>query len=151
MKGMKIRKASMNDVNAIAKVIAPFVDAAICSEEGRERFEPHMLKNIFERSDIHYFVGEIQDDVVGCVAYIAPSHVMHYFLLPHYHGQGYGRQMWDFLETEILKHTPTAITVNSSFYALDIYKKFGFDVVGEVTQQWGLQFIPMRKTIALQA
>jgi ribosomal protein S18 acetylase RimI-like enzyme len=151
MKSINIRKASIADVNAIAAVIAPFIDDVICSEEGRERFQPQMLKTIFERTDIHYFGTEIEAQVVGCVAYIEPSHVMHYFLLPEYHGQGYGRHMWDFLEAEILQHTPDVMTVNSSFYALEIYKKFGFEVVGEVTQQWGVHFIPMRKTLHIEA
>ena len=47
---MKIRKASVEDVHAIAAVIAPFVDDVICSEEGRARFQPEMLKNIFDRA-----------------------------------------------------------------------------------------------------
>ena len=147
---MQIRQADVLDVQAIVAVIAPFVDDVICHEEGRERFQPHVLKTIFERTDIHYFVAEIESRVVGCLAYIAPSHVMHYFLLPEYHGQGYGRQMWDFLEAKILQHQPVCITVNSSFYALDIYKKFGFEVTGEATAQWGIQFIPMQKSLILK-
>lgn len=143
---MIIRYATVDDVNAIASVIAPFIDDVISSEEGRERFHPHILNTIFEHPDIHYFVAEIERKVVGCLAYIAPSHVMHYFLLPEYHGQGYGRQMWDFLEDEILKHHADVITVNSSLYALEIYKKFGFEVVGELTQKWGIHFIPMQKS-----
>lgn len=96
-------------------------------------------------------MAEIDEKVVGCVAYIEPSHVMHYFLLPAYHGQGYGRQMWNFLETEILKNNPAVMTVNSSFYAVEIYKKFGFEVMGEVTQRWGIHFIPMRKILHVEA
>ena len=148
---MNIRAAKIEDVDAIAAVIAPFVDDVIADESGRERFQPHILKSIFERSDIHYFVADLDGETVGCLAYIAPSHVMHYFLKPEYHGQGYGRQMWNFLETEILKNNPAVMTVNSSVYALDIYKKFGFEVTGELTQQWGVKFIPMRKTLPQHA
>lgn len=43
---MIIRPACVEDVDAIAAVIGPFVDDVICSEEGRERFRPHMLKHI---------------------------------------------------------------------------------------------------------
>lgn len=144
---MKIRPATVNDVEAIAAVIEPFVDDVVVTEEGRERFKPDMLKNIFQRPLIHYFVAEINEEIVGNLAYIAPSHVMHYFLKPEYHGQGYGRQMWDFLEQEILKNDPDIITINSSHYALDIYKKYGFEVVGALTEKWGIQFIPMQKLL----
>jgi len=92
-------------------------------------------------------VAEINEEIVGNLAYIAPSHVMHYFLKAEYHGQGYGRQMWDFLEQEILKNDPDIITINSSHYALDIYKKYGFEVVGALTEKWGIQFIPMQKLL----
>ena len=144
---MKIRKANLQDTAAIVDAIAPFVDAVISSEEGRQRFQPEMIQTIFERPDIHYFVAEINEEIVGNLAYIAPSHVMHYFLKAEYHGQGYGRQMWDFLEQEILKNDPDIITINSSHYALDIYKKYGFEVVGALTEKWGIQFIPMQKLL----
>lgn len=40
---MKIRKANIHDTRAIVDVIAPFVDAVISSEEGRQRFQPEMI------------------------------------------------------------------------------------------------------------
>lgn len=147
---MRIRPASVEDVESIANVIAPFVNEVICAEEGRERFKPHILKQIFVRPEMQYFVAEINGEVVGNLAYVSPSHVMHYFLKPEYHKQGYGRKMWDFLEAEILKNDPEIITVNSSLYALDIYKKYGFEVVGELTQKWGIHFIPMEKRLKLK-
>ncbi len=147
MPKLKIRPANINDIEAIAAVIAPFVDDVISSDEGRERFKPHMLKDIFQRPLIHYFVAEMNGEIVGNLAYIEPSHVMHYFLKAEYQGQGYGRQMWNFLEHEILKNDPDVITVNSSFFALEIYKKFGFDVAGESTKNWGIQYIPMKKAL----
>ena len=72
---------------------------------------------------------------------------MHSFLKAEYQGQGYGPQMWNFLEHEILKNDPDVITVNSSFFALEIYKKFGFEVAGELTKNWSIQYIPMKKTL----
>lgn len=62
---MQIRQATVEDVDAIEAVIAPFVDDVICSEEGRDRFQPDILKTIFDRSDIHYFVAEIGNKVIG--------------------------------------------------------------------------------------
>ena len=46
---MKIRPATVDDVEAIAAVIEPFVDYVVVTEEGRERFKPDMLKNIFQQ------------------------------------------------------------------------------------------------------
>ncbi len=66
------------------------------TEEGRERFKPDMLKDIFQQPLIHYFVAEINEKIVGNFSVCSPSHVMHYFLKPEYHGQGYGRQCGTF-------------------------------------------------------
>lgn len=143
---MKIRKANLQDTRAIVDVIAPFVDAVISSEEGRQRFQPEMIQTIFERPDIHYFVAEIDHQVIGVVAYMEPAHFMHFFLNQVYQGQGYGRrQMWHFLESEIRRQGHSIITVKSSLYALDIYKRFGFVETGKYTEEHGIRFIPMRK------
>ncbi|MCO8085827.1 GNAT family N-acetyltransferase [Acinetobacter lwoffii] len=143
---MKIRKANLQDTRAIVDVIAPFVDAVISSEEGRQRFQPEMIQTIFERPDIHYFVTEIDHQVIGVVAYMEPAHFMHFFLNQVYQGQGYGRrQMWHFLESEIRRQGHSIITVKSSLYALDIYKRFGFVETGQYTEEHGIRFIPMRK------
>ncbi|MDY6551170.1 GNAT family N-acetyltransferase [Acinetobacter faecalis] len=142
---MKIRKANIQDTHAIVEVIAPFVDAVISSEEGRQRFQPEMIQTIFERADIHYFVAEKEQRVIGVVAYMEPAHFMHFFLNPAYQGLGYGRKMWHFLESEIRRQGHTSITVKSSLYARDIYKQFGFVETGNYTQEHGIRFIPMRK------
>lgn len=142
---MKIRKANIQDTCAIIDVIAPFVDAVISSEEGRQRFQPDILQTIFDRADIHYFVGEINQKIVGVVAYMEPAHFMHFFLDPAYQGQGYGRQMWSFLEEQIRNQGHQKITVKSSLYGFNIYKKFGFVETGELTQEHGIRFIPMEK------
>ncbi len=67
---MKIRKVTVQDTLAIANVIAPFVDVLISSEEGRKRFQSEILQTIFDRADIHYFIGEINQKIVGVVAYM---------------------------------------------------------------------------------
>ncbi|PJI30813.1 GNAT family N-acetyltransferase [Acinetobacter pseudolwoffii] len=142
---MKIRKATVQDTSAIVEVIAPFVEAVTTAEEGRLRFKAEVIQTIFERPDIYYYVAEIDRRIVGVVAYIAPAHFMHFFLNKAYQGQGYGRQMWRFLENQIRSQGHQSITVKSSLYALDIYKRFGFVEMGEYTEENGIRFIPMRK------
>ena len=142
---MNIRKATVQDTSAIVEVIAPFVEAVTTAEEGRLRFKAEAIQTIFEWPDIYYYVAEIDCRIVGVVAYIAPAHFMHFFLNKAYQGQGYGRQMWRFLENQIRSQGHQSITVKSSLYALDIYKRFGFVEMGEYTEENGIRFIPMRK------
>ncbi len=50
-----------------------------------------------------------------------------------------------FYESEIRRQGHSIITVKSSLYALDIYKRFGFVETGQYTEEHGIRFIPMRK------
>lgn len=56
---------------------------------------------------------------------------------------GLGRQLWDFIEEKIKNENIDVekITVNSSFYAQDVYEKFGFIVSGDAAEKWGIRFI----------
>jgi len=148
---MLIRKATHEDTNSIVTVIEPYVDQVIANEEGRSRFQPEIIQTIFDRIDIHYFVGEIDQQIVGVVAYMQPSHLMHFFIKKTYLGLGLGRQLWDFIEEKIKNENVDIekITVNSSYYAQKIYEKFGFIVSGDATEKWGMRFIPMTKYYAL--
>ncbi len=74
-----------------------------------------------------------------------PAHFMHFFLDPAYQGQGYGRQMCNFLEEKIRNQEHQKITVKSSLYGFNIYKKFGFVETGELTHEHSIRFIPMEK------
>ena len=54
---MKIRPATVDDVEAIAAVIEPFVDYVVVTEEGRERFKPDMLKKHLPTTTYSLFCG----------------------------------------------------------------------------------------------
>ena len=97
---MLIRKATKDDTDNIVAIIAPYVDQVIANDEGRSRFKPEVIQTIFDREDIHYFVGEIDQQVVGIVAYMEPSHLMHFLLKTHLK-LGLGRQLWDFIEEKL--------------------------------------------------
>ncbi len=77
---MLIRKATKDDTDTIVAIIAPYVDQVIANDEGHSRFKPEVIQTIFDREDIHYFVGEIDQQIVGIVAYMEPSHLMHFFI-----------------------------------------------------------------------
>ncbi|HAV4461973.1 GNAT family N-acetyltransferase [Acinetobacter baumannii] len=148
---MLIRKAKKDDTDTIVAIIAPYVDQVITNDEGRSRFKSEAIQTIFDREDIHYFVGEIDQQIVGIVAYMEPSHLMHFFIKKTHLKLGLGRQLWDFIEEKIKNENIDIekITVNSSFYAQDIYEKFGFIVSGDAAEKWGIRFIPMTKYYAL--
>jgi GNAT superfamily N-acetyltransferase len=145
-----IRKATSKDTAAIVAVIAPFVEDIIANEQGRQRFTPEAIQAIFERQGIHYFVAELDQEIVGLVAYLEPAHVLHFFLIKALHGQGYGTLLWNFIEEKIKQQRVDKITVNSSAYAQKIYEKFGFVTTGPAIEDKGIHFIPMTKHYSSQ-
>ena len=70
----------------------------------------------------------------------AGSHIALFFVDGHYHHQGVGRSLWNaVLEDSAVNE----ITVHSSLYAVEVYKKLGFVQSDEVQEDGGIQYIPM--------
>lgn len=65
----------------------------------------------------------------------------------NHHGQGIGRCLWN---TVLAENTSPVITVHSSLYAVDVYKKFGFVVTGEIQEDEGIKYVPMEYRAALK-
>ena len=69
------------------------------------------------------------------------SHISLFFVDRRYHRQGVGRKLY---ETFLQNCKASTITVNSSPYAHEVYRKLGFeDTDGEQTVN-GIRFFPMR-------
>ena len=69
------------------------------------------------------------------------THICCFFVKAQYQGQGIGRELWEFLKEN---SSSPCITVNSSPYAVPIYRKLGF--VDTDTEQLsdGMRYTPMR-------
>lgn len=82
------------------------------------------------------------DTLVGIIATRnGGRHVALFFVDGAFHRQGIGRRLWNtFLE----KNEAPIITVNSSIYAVEVYKKLGFEQKGMVQEADGMQFVPMQ-------
>ena len=68
------------------------------------------------------------------------SHIALFFVDGAYHGQGIGRSLWNAFLSD---SDQNEITVNSSLYAVGIYKKLGFIKTDEPQEDSGIRFIPM--------
>lgn len=68
------------------------------------------------------------------------SHIALFFVDGKYHRQGIGRKLF---EECLADNKNPRITVHSSEYAVDIYKKLGFVQKGEIKEDDGIRYIPM--------
>ena len=67
-----------------------------------------------------------------------------FFVLPHYHRQGIGKSLFDYMMSNC---NFTYITVNSSTYAETFYTSLGFKKVGKKEINKGIVSIPMKRNI----
>ena len=70
------------------------------------------------------------------------THISLFFIREDYRRKGIGRKLFDFA---ILDNTVSQMTVNSSTYAVDIYRSFGFKQSDELQETNGLKYIPMKR------
>lgn len=68
------------------------------------------------------------------------THIALFFVNGKYHRQGIGRRLW---HAVLAENTAPVITVHSSLYAVEVYKKLGFVVTDKMQNDGGIQYVPM--------
>ena len=69
------------------------------------------------------------------------KHICCFFVKAQYHNQGIGRKLWEYLQKN--SHSEI-ITVNSSPYAVPIYRKLGFVDISDEQLSDGMRYTPMK-------
>ncbi|MGN1234475.1 MAG: GNAT family N-acetyltransferase [Christensenellaceae bacterium] len=80
-------------------------------------------------------------ELVGIIATRkAGTHLALFFVDGSRHGEGIGRRLWTAVLAE---NRSPIITVHSSLYAVEIYRKLGFTVTADVQTEGGIRYVPM--------
>lgn len=115
------------------------------SEEGKKSFYEFVNDGkIFTNMLLaHEFLitAKINQEIVGVITTKDRAHISLLFVRKDYHGKGIAR---DLLESLLNLTEDETITVNSSPYALEIYKKLGFVIQENLQEKDGIKFIPMK-------
>ena len=91
---------------------------------------------------LHVFYGAyVEDQLVGVLATRGNSHIAQFFVEPCFQRQGVGRALFQAANDACLLDE---MTVNSSPYAIEIYKKLGFHALSEEQLKDGIRFTPMK-------
>lgn len=116
------------------------------SEQGVEEFERY-VDAMPERLGKEHFALLVRagGDVVGLLEMRNMKHVSLLFVAREYHGRGIARLLWEEGLRCCLETNPglQEIDVNSSRYAVEVYKRLGFEVRGEYQTVQGIGFVPM--------
>lgn len=87
------------------------------------------------------FYGEfVEEDLAGIIAMRGDSHISMLFVKKQYHRRGIGKAL---LKHAIENSQADKITVHSSPYALEFYRRLGFVDTDVEQVRDGIRFIPM--------
>lgn len=140
---MTIEIINTNDrEKALELVLSVFIqyEAPDYSEKGIQTFKDFIHNK--ESIDMLEFYGAYKDnELAGVIATRNNgNHIALFFVDSKYHRQGIGRKLF---ETVAQKSTGKKITVNSSPYAVEAYKKLGFVPESDEQIAEGMRFTPM--------
>ena len=140
---MKIKQINLeNRQKALGLVLSVFMqyEAPEYSEQGIKTFKDFI--NSKESIDGLELYGAFKgEEIVGVIATRNDgNHIALFFVDGKYHRQGIGKKLF---ETVIKESTEEKITVNSSPYAVEIYKKLGFVSDSDEQLTDGLRYTPM--------
>ena len=95
---------------------------------------------MLEEERIKIWICDFKYKIVGMLAG-RKDHINLLFVSGEHHRKGIARKL---LNTMIDYYKPSTITVNSSPYALEAYKRLGFREICEEKIENGIRFTPMK-------
>lgn len=87
---------------------------------------------------------KLNNEIVGMIEVKNNNHICLFFVDPEHHKQGIGKKLIDEI-FKLLKGKSDFITVNSSTFAENIYKSYGFTKTDKLQEKNGILFVPMKK------
>ena len=148
---MQVRLATVEDAAAISGLIRPLVEKYVAHEfstEGAENLLDSMAPEAIARNiaeSFRYHIAEVEGKIAGVVATADNRHLFHLFVAEAFQRQGIARRLWAVAKQACLDAGGSGeFTVNSSRYAVSVYKKLGFVELGPTVVRNGVVFIPMR-------
>jgi len=114
------------------------------SEEGIEEFlrflDPIEIVDMIEEEKMRIWICDYEGEAVGMLAG-REDHINLLFVSGEHHRKGIARHL---INKMIDCHDPNVITVNSSPYALEAYRRLGFIETKPEQTENGIRFTPMK-------
>lgn len=140
MSKLLIKQLNNNEIeNALSLAWKVFMEyeAPDYTQEGIDEFYKSIHDEKF-LSMLSLYGAFSDDELVGVIATRSNGkHIALFFVDGKYHRQGIGKQLLKAVQT-------SKMTVNSSPYAVSIYRKLGFESTDTERVVNGLRFTPMR-------
>ena len=139
---------SSNVLQLVQDVFEEF-EAYQYSDEGVREFMNYLeyssIKRLLDNSEITIWGCFHSGTSIGMIASNKPNHISLFFVDKKYHRQGIARALYKkFIEYCSKDDKCSEISVNSSLYAVEAYKKLGFVATDTEQQKNGIRFVPMK-------
>lgn len=146
-----IRAATPEDAEAMSVLVGSLMAFLLPDPENPEaaasfldEFTPEAFQGYLSSDRYRYHVAERGGDLVGIVGIRDNEHLFHLMVAEHAHRQGVARRLWTRAKREtIAAGNPGYFTVNSSPYAVPVYRRFGFVTTAPEQRKNGVVFMPM--------
>ena len=155
MNKLTIRQARPVDAAAISALIVPLLPLLTLEPggAGAEKFidtmQPPAIGRVLADERYDYQLGYVGDELAGVVALRDHAHLYNLFVATKWQGKGLGRLLWQAARERALgKNGDGVFTVNSSAFALEMYRHLGFVPTAPRAEHDGIAYIPMRLSIS---
>lgn len=146
---IKIKALENENLEEVTKLIeSVFIEfeAPDYEKEGVDFFINYIsvesLKSKIEKKEISIWGAFSNGGIIGVIAMRPPCAISLLFVDKIHHRKGVARELLNYALKEYNKDFLT-VTVNSSPYAVNIYKKMGFIEVEKEEENLGIRFQPM--------
>jgi ribosomal protein S18 acetylase RimI-like enzyme len=151
MSALKIRVAAAGDAENISQLICGLVEKFVVKEfstQGRDFLLSTLTAETIKQnlqSGYRYHVAEVDGLLAGVVAVKGNTHLYHLFVAEQFHRRGIAKKLWHHSMNECLANgNSLEFTVNSSAYAVAVYKRLGFVAQAGPQEKNGVVFYPMK-------
>jgi GNAT superfamily N-acetyltransferase len=150
---LKIRKIKKGEEKQICRMILDVFDEFIAPDycvEGIKEFRQYVNPELItQRLQINclIYVAEVENNIAGVLELRDNNHISLLFVKKQYQNQGIAKELVGKATAVCIKNNGGKLEVNSSPYAVNIYKRLGF-----ITTDWektvdGIRFTAMEKKI----
>jgi len=146
---LDIKKATINDIDKIIIFVRNIYDEFLShyhTKQGNNEFYmfieyDEILYRINRAEGEIFFTADNDNAIIGLIEIRYHSHIALLYVEKKYHRQGIAKKLFSFIKE---KNDIKKCSVNSSMYAIDIYKKMGFIPSGKYfVEKNGLKYLPM--------
>ena len=150
---IQFREAQLEDIKSISDLVLSVFDKYVgpgYSPEGQSVFHSYVQPDAIEKrfNDGYSFISVAlhEKEIIGAIEVKNGNHISALFVDDRYHKMGVATHLISMaIEKASNISSITEITVNSSPYAVDIYKKLGFLQLDKELERDGIRHTPMKK------